>query len=844
MSVETTNHKFVKICVLLQSEEKKRRAQGLKEIIQILRTPQSESEIIDLWNAVNKSLHKILTDSAEICRDNAVEIFQLLLANLTPHDNYILYLLPILSRRLGSQELIETSEEVRLKCVALLKLLILKYNTLLASYVDDLIKILIRTISDNYPLVKRESCACVSEFAKNLSRHFYAHSEQFVKPILGNFAHQHYRVRIASIRTIGDLIQYGNSKSVENVATPLAEKLFDQNGLIRTAVIEVAGYWLLNLKDRYSWWYKILPLLLTGLHDDLQEIREKAGNLWNAVGELYMTENQNDEKFKDKMDFLTKAPRHYPNIARPNLGCRVIAQQTFSKLINGINLELGDWMADIRVRSAQLLCVFILNIEEDVTQHIEKLLPSMYRACNDEDTRVVENVERAAEYLGYFVHPEVYCRLIIPTIEETPSVGHLKVFSAILRSSERNALHPSLEKLGKFMQQSHICQSKKTTYQQQVLSCCQSLMSVCKEDCKIISKDLFIVIFTVLSMAKEHTVKIEATEVLNVIAHINHLHNVESLYCEYIKEFGPLFSDCKAWSIYNAESQIFCACLSHVKTVLNFNMSIMLPILEQTMANDADPELRLKHFILLSEYFNQGCLHEIMDLKFSYQFLENCIFPGLIWSAGRAAEAIRTAAVCCLCAFLEKYKADSFIETNQRFSEEDIPSVLDKIIPTLVSLADDNSKKSRLYSLRAIYLIVCIRKRFCNITEEFIHKLYPVLLKRLDDGCDNIRSASLEVLVKVWSFIPEDYNLNFNKAHVDTLYTTAIIYLDDPENEFQDYMLDSLKELAKVHPELLYQKLQNCKTNFRNQKGIDILLEHCQYILRNDLSLSNMSDKK
>lgn len=57
----------------------------------------------------------------------------------------------------------------------------------------------------------------------------------------------------------------------------------------------------------------------------------------------------------------------------------MIAQQTFSKLIMGINAELGDWMADIRVRSAQLLCVFILNIEEEVTQHIGKLLPAMYR---------------------------------------------------------------------------------------------------------------------------------------------------------------------------------------------------------------------------------------------------------------------------------------------------------------------------------------------------------------------------------------------------------------------------------------------------------------------------------
>ncbi|XP_015431043.1 PREDICTED: dynein assembly factor 5, axonemal [Dufourea novaeangliae] len=837
MSVETANHEFMKLCVMLQSEEKKRRVQGLKEILRILESPQPESEIFKLWDAVNKSLLRILTDSAEICRDQALEVLKLFIVNLTPNDKYIMYLLPILSRRLGTQELIESSEEVRLKCVILLKLLIVKYNNLLTPYVDDLIKILIRTVTDNYPLVKRESCSCVSEFAKNISRHFYTHSGKLVKPILSDFTHQHYRVRIASIISIGDLIQYGDSKCIENVATPLAEKLFDQNGLVRAAVIEIAGCWLLNLRDRYSWWHKILPLLLTGLHDELQEIREKAANFWNDVGQLYIKENQNDEKLKDKMDFLTEDPHHYPNVPRPNLGCRVIAQQTFSKLINGISLELGDWMADIRVRSAQLLCVFILNIENDVTQHIEKLLPPMYRACNNEDNRVVENIERAAEYLGYFVHPKTYCHLIIPTLEESPSVGHLKVFSAILKSSEHSTLLPFLEDIGKFLQQPHICQSKKAAYQLQILSCCYSLILVCKEDCKLISKYLFIVIFTILSMTKEHTTKLRAKELLNTLAHINSFENVEKLYCEYIKEFALLLSDCNSWSVHSPESQIFCACLIYVKTILNLHADIILPILKQTMANNADPELKLKHFILLSEYFNQESIHEIIDPKFSNQFLEDFILPGLIWTAGRTAEAVRTAAVACLCAFLERHKKNLLVEKTQYSSEQNIHSELDKIIPTLISLADDNSKKSRLYSLRAIYLIMCVRKRFCNVTEEFVHRMYPVLLKRLDDGCDDVRLASLEALVKVLNFIPKDYNLHFNKAHIDTIYTTTIIYLDDPESEFQNVMLDSLKELAKVHPELLYEKLQNCKSNFRNQKGINILLEHCQCILRNDSNL-------
>lgn len=103
------------------------------------------------------------------------------------------------------------------------------------------------------------------------------------------------------------------------------------------------------------------------------------------------------------------------------------------------------------------------------------------RACNDEDKRVVANVELAAEYMGYFVPPDVYCHLVLPTLEENPTSGHLRVFSAILRGSSRKLLVPKLEKIGDFMQQSHICRGKKLDYQQQILSCCKSLMAVCEE---------------------------------------------------------------------------------------------------------------------------------------------------------------------------------------------------------------------------------------------------------------------------------------------------------------------------------------------------------------------------
>ena len=76
--------------------------------------------------------------------------------------------------------------------------------------------------------------------------------------------------------------------------------------------MEVAGRWLVELKDRYSWWHKLLPLLLTGLHDEIKETREKAARLWEKAGTQYIEENESDEKLKDKLDFLTDPPVHYP----------------------------------------------------------------------------------------------------------------------------------------------------------------------------------------------------------------------------------------------------------------------------------------------------------------------------------------------------------------------------------------------------------------------------------------------------------------------------------------------------------------------------------------------------
>lgn len=84
--------------------------------------------------------------------------------------------------------------------------------------------------------------------------------------------------------------------------------------------------------------------------------------------------------------------------------------------------------------------------------------------------------------MGYFVPPETYCRLVLPTLEDSNiSAGHLAVFAAFLRCTERQSLVNKLEDIGSFLKLSHICRNKKADYQQKILRCCQAIMSVSKE---------------------------------------------------------------------------------------------------------------------------------------------------------------------------------------------------------------------------------------------------------------------------------------------------------------------------------------------------------------------------
>ena len=51
---------------------------------------------------------------------------------------------------------------------------------------------------------------------------------------------------------------------------------FDPCPPVREAVYEVVGEWLVTLLDRYSYFHKLLPIVMTGIQDEVNIERGRA----------------------------------------------------------------------------------------------------------------------------------------------------------------------------------------------------------------------------------------------------------------------------------------------------------------------------------------------------------------------------------------------------------------------------------------------------------------------------------------------------------------------------------------------------------------------------------------
>uniref|UniRef100_A0AAZ3S680 Dynein axonemal assembly factor 5 n=1 Tax=Oncorhynchus tshawytscha TaxID=74940 RepID=A0AAZ3S680_ONCTS len=790
----------------------------------------SSGVLQEVFTCLLKSLLKCLSDPMERCRETAIHMLGDFIRCVPQPEDSLPYLMPALTQRLGGKEILEPAEELRLSMVEVLTLTVEVCGRHLAPYLDDMMKILQRTIVDPFPDVKRESCKCTVHFAKSVPEHFHMQAESLVKPLMQTVSHQHSRVRVSTIEATGAVIQYGTGKNVDDVLSHLAQRLFDDSPQVRKAVTVVVGDWLLHLRDRYSYFHKLIPLLLSSLSDDIPEISQRAADLWRQTGALWEQENEDD--LKDKMDFLLTPPDLYPaGVARPGLGCRELVVRNLSNLLPALARDVVDWVAGTRVKTAQLLYALLLHAEDHCTQHLQLLLSTLYRACNDPESDVVNNCLRSAKLLGTFVSPEVFLKLLLVHLE-TPSSSSsphtpLMVLAAVLGGCSGELLKPHLQKIADTLVQPDVCQEyQQAVYLDQLLSCVDVLLSVCEKDCCSVSLQLLQVLVTVQSLSTEPQLTDKAEQSVVSLCKVQGLAIVADLYRQHMDQLLQwLSASQKTWTSYSPQRLQLQVIATQSGPVIGEFLPLLMPLLQNCLDPERDPEMRLHIFTMLSKLLldathtldSQGRFCEHLDV-----FLLELLLPNLVWKAGRTAAAIRTSALCCLLALLQ----GGAIPPSQVNTHTE-----ERLSPQVLSALEEDSQLSRLLACRSLSTLLKLIGP--SLHPDALNNIYPEVLKRLDDSSEEVRGVALRALGLWLASLGKDYNSQLYSQHLEVLFQQLLLHLDDPDSHVQDTVLEVLKTGSGVHPALLKQEVEAVRGKQRTPVYCDQLLQHI-HSLRKD----------
>ncbi|XP_071976569.1 dynein axonemal assembly factor 5 isoform X1 [Engystomops pustulosus] len=805
----------------LNDENKSARRRALAAIQKEAEDRRLSSGVLqEVLGELLKPLLRCLTDPMEKCRELAIHILTHCVRSVPRPEEALPYLVPAITQRLGGPEITEPSEELRLALTQLLTLLVEVCGRRLGPYLDDMVRILQRTLVDPFPDVKKESCKCAANYARSIPEHFHMQSESLIKPLMQTISHQHSKVRVAVIQTTGAVIQYGNGKSVDDVLSHLAQRLFDDAPQVRLAVTVVVGDWLLELRDRYSYFHKLIPLVLSCTTDEIPDIKQTALNYWQKIGLQW--EKENEEDLKDKMDFSATCPPLYPpEVQRPGLGCRELIFRNLSKILPAVSHDITDWVANTRIKAAQLLVVLLLHAEDHATQHMELLLSTLYRSCLDEEEKVVLNSIKSAELLGTFVDPEVFLKLILPALQKSPISSHLTVLAAFIRGSSCEALTPHLHRIADGISKSEICQgSEKVLYLEQLLCCVQSMIAVCRQQCAHISLQAMKVLVTILASPASESLYHKIQDVMLSLAEVQGVNGLQGLYQQHMPELMHWASKGhEHWTSFSMERAQFEILVSESGPVIGEHLDLLLPVLRTCLHPDKEPQMRLKLFTLLSKLLlkaNESVNSRGQFHLYSETLIKDILVPNLKWYAGRTAGAIRTIAVSCLWVLLQ----------SDVLSPEEVLPVQEVLMPQVLATLEEDSKTSRLVSCRIIKTLLGICGQ--HLDPDKLNKIYPEVVKRLDDASEEVRMAAAKTLGLWFKFIDERYERTTYRGHLEFLYRCLLVHLDDTDTALQATVLDVLKEGSVVYPSVLVQEIEAMKHKHKTPDYCDQLLLHIQ----------------
>jgi hypothetical protein len=105
-----------------------------------------------------------------------------------------------------------------------------------------------------------------------------------------------------------------------------------------------------------------------------------------------------------------------------------------SKIVPAILNDTGDWVEATRIKSIQLLYILIWQNEKNVTQHLELVLQTLFKASSENIELIQTHIFNCARLLGHFTEPDVTLKFVFKAIRKmtAPNPGSINLLYGLL----------------------------------------------------------------------------------------------------------------------------------------------------------------------------------------------------------------------------------------------------------------------------------------------------------------------------------------------------------------------------------------------------------------------------
>ncbi|KAI8825196.1 armadillo-type protein [Fimicolochytrium jonesii] len=733
---------------------KKRSLDHIKnETLGKLHVAQNPVLVRRVLEIVCKPLIRCLNDSVESCREASVGLLISFAEQVDTVIPLLQYIVPSIASRLDQPEFAEPAEEIRLLLVTALTRLVDITKGGFNPFVEDVVKVLQRTFQDPFPDVKKESCKLVMGLCSHCPRALAYHGATVAKSILPSLHHRHSTVRTLGIQAMRDVLLV-DASALDDILDPLKQLTLDKSQSVRECLYKTAGEWLLRLPDRWSIGYKILPLLLAGMTDDVGNSATLCRTYMDEIGALY--EREWEDRLKDELDYVQQG---IPT-DRPRVGARHVARDFTQKTINSCLEGLSDWNAEVRVKSAQILRTFAYYAEENVTGYLGTILPVFNKVLAADEPDVIREVLAAAEVLGSYVNPTVYLDVVGPALRSGAGgatqyrIGCLKALGALLRGTPPSRFDTvRLQTLIGLVSDRELIHNENTKLLAEVASAVAEIVKLIpaakaaggNHDAAAQEKaafELFIMTAQLISVEGNEQVpgvsevRQKGAQALTTLSTASGLFSIQDLYAHYLEQsLRLLVLSEPSWTRHSPEMRLLRTITVAAGPAVGKQLHLIVPLFARLTALERDSELRDATFDLLLTLLETRPtpLNSTLDLPHhSTPLLSDTILKSSVWKPGRRATALRSKAIKTLVALLQQPPTDGCLGA---LTIDSVKAAWELLLNVLCSCLEDDEVETRGGTL-GVCRILLDGDLF---DAPSLKKLYPELLKRMDDARDDIR---------------------------------------------------------------------------------------------------------